>query len=128
MMFYRNTKLKIRSLDVDTHYIDIVAGVLQGDTLAPYLFIICLDYVLRTSTDKIKENCFKLTKERNRRYPAKTITKADNADDIALLPNAPAKRKHCNIVSNEPLQALASISMHTRRNICALIKQATSPH
>ena len=37
-------------------YFDIVAGVLQGDTLAPYLFIICLDYVLRTSIDKIKEN------------------------------------------------------------------------
>ena len=33
-------------------YPDIVAGVLQGDTLAPHLFIICLDYVLRTSIDK----------------------------------------------------------------------------
>ncbi len=28
------------------------------DTLAPYLFIICLDYVLRTSIDKIKENIY----------------------------------------------------------------------
>ena len=62
---------KVRSLDVDTDYFDIVAGVLQGDTLAPYLFIICLDYILRTSIDKIKENGFKLTKERSRRYPAK---------------------------------------------------------
>ncbi len=26
--------------------VEIVAGVLQGDTLAPYLFIISLDYVL----------------------------------------------------------------------------------
>ena len=41
--------------------------------------------------DKIKENDFKLTKERNRRYPAKTITDADYADDIALMTNAPAK-------------------------------------
>ena len=46
----------------------IVAGVLQGDTLAPYLFIICLDYVLRTSIDKIKENGFELTKKRSKRY------------------------------------------------------------
>ena len=49
MMLYRNTKVKARSLDGDTDFFDIVAGVLQGDTLAPYLFIICLYYVLRTS-------------------------------------------------------------------------------
>ena len=67
----------------------IVAGVLQGDTLAPYLFIISLDYVLRTSIDKIRENGFELTKKRSRRYPAKTITNADYANDIAILANTP---------------------------------------
>ena len=40
MMLYRNTKVKVRSLDEDTDYFDIVAGVLQEDTLAPYFFII----------------------------------------------------------------------------------------
>ena len=75
-ILYRNTKVKVRSPDGDTEYFDIVAGVLQGDTLAPYLFIICLDYVLRTSIDKIKENGFELTKKRSRRYPATTITDA----------------------------------------------------
>ena len=40
---------------METEYFDVVAGVLQGDTLAPFLFIICLDYVLRTSIDKIKK-------------------------------------------------------------------------
>ena len=89
MILYRNTKVKIRSPDGDTEYFDIVAGVLQGDTLAPYLFIICLDYVLRTSIDKIKENGFELTKKRSRRYPATTITDADYADDIAILANTP---------------------------------------
>ena len=86
---YRNTKVKVRSPDGDTEYFDIVAGVLQGDTLAPYLFIIYLDYVLRTSIDKIKENGFELTKKRSRRYPATTITGADYADDIAILANTP---------------------------------------
>ena len=71
---FRNTKVKVRSPDGDTEYFDFVAGVLQGDTLAPYLFIICLDFVFRTSIDKIKENGFELTKKRSRRYPAKTIT------------------------------------------------------
>ena len=55
-ILYRNTKVKVRSLDGDTEYFNIVAGVLQGDTLTPYLFFICLDYVLRTSIDKIREN------------------------------------------------------------------------
>ena len=87
MILYRNTKVKVRSPDGDTEYFDIVAGVLQGDTLAPYLFIICLDYVLRTLMDKIKENGFELTKKRSRRYPATTITDADYADDIAILAN-----------------------------------------
>ena len=39
-ILYRNTEVKVRSLDGDTEYFNIVAGVLQGDTLAPYLFII----------------------------------------------------------------------------------------
>ena len=56
MILYRNTKVKVRSPDRDTDYFDIVAGVLQGDTLAPYLFIIYLDDVVRISIDKIKVN------------------------------------------------------------------------
>ena len=55
MMLYRNSKVKVRSPDGDTDYFDIVGGVLLGNTLAPYLFIICLDYVLRTSIDKGKK-------------------------------------------------------------------------
>ena len=60
MMLYRNTKVKVLSLDGDTNNFNIVAGVLQGDTLAPYLFIICQDYVLQTSIDLMNENSFKL--------------------------------------------------------------------
>ena len=87
-ILYRNTKVKVRSPDGDTEFFDIVA-VLQGHTLAPYLFIICLDCVLRTSIDKIRENGFELTKKRSRRHPAKTITDADYGDDIAILANTP---------------------------------------
>ena len=70
MILYRNT------LDGDTDYFDIVARVLQGDTLAPYLFIICLDCLFRTSTDKIKENGFELAKKekvrRKKQLPSPT--------------------------------------------------------
>ena len=93
MMLYRNTKVKVHIPDGDTYYSDIVACVLQGDTLAPYLFIICLDYVLRTSIDKMNDNGFNLTKERSRRYPTQTITTADYTDDIPLLANTPNQAK-----------------------------------
>ena len=82
IMLYRNTKGKVRSLDGDIDYFDIIADVLQGDTLAPYLFTICIENVLKTSIDRMKDNGFKLTKERSRRYPTQTIMDADYADDI----------------------------------------------
>ena len=115
-ILYRNTKVKVCSPDGDTEYFDMVAGVLQVDMLTPYLFIICLDYVLRTSIDKIKENGFELTKKRSRRYLAKTITDADYADDIVILANTPDQAETLLHSWNKPSQALASISMHTKRN------------
>ena len=42
----------------DTDFFDIIAKVMQKDTLAPFLLIICLDYELQTSIDQIKENGF----------------------------------------------------------------------
>ena len=110
MILYRNTKVKVRSPDGITEYFDIVAGVLQGNTLAPYLFIICLYYVLRTSIDKIKENGFELTTKRSRRYPAKTITDADYADDIAILANTPNQAK---TLLHSLEQAAAGISLNS---------------
>ena len=75
-------------------FFDIVAGVMQGDALEAYMFIIYLDYVRRTSIDLIKENTFTLNKKKNpeagsRWYTAKTMTDADYADDLALLANTP---------------------------------------
>ena len=43
VILYKNMKVKVHSPDGDTDFFDIVAGVQLGDTLAPYLFIICLD-------------------------------------------------------------------------------------
>ena len=39
----------------------------------------------------MKDNGFKLAKERSRRYLTQTITDVDYADDIALLANTPAQ-------------------------------------
>ena len=50
MMLYKNMKSMVHSPDSNTDIFDIVTRVLQGDILAPYMFIICLDYILTTST------------------------------------------------------------------------------
>ena len=107
-ILYKNTKVKVHTQDRDTEYFDIVAGV-QGDTLASHLFIICLDYVLRTSIDKIREKGFELTRKRSRRYPAKTITDADYADDIAILANTP---NQAETLLHSLERAAAGIGLH----------------
>ena len=52
IMLYKNAKVKVRSPDGDTDLFDIVAGVLQKDTLASYQLIICLGYIRHTKKDK----------------------------------------------------------------------------
>ena len=85
MIMYQDTQSMVRSPDGDTDFFDISAGVLQGNTLAPYIFIICLDYVLRKALDKNNELGFTLAKRKSKRYPAMKITNADYADDLAVL-------------------------------------------
>ena len=88
-MLYKDTKAMVCSPDGDTDFFDIVAGVLQGDILVTYLFIIYLDYVLQTLIDLIKENGFTLKKKkaRSKWYPAETIIDTNYVDDLALLAN-----------------------------------------
>ena len=80
-ILYRNTKVKVRSLDGNTEYFNIAAEVLQGDTV----YTTYLGH--RSITLGKTASCWQ--KKRSRRYPAKTITDADYADDIALLANTP---------------------------------------
>ena len=91
------------------NYFDIKAGVLQGDTLAPYLFIICLDNEHGTLIDLMKDNGFKQAKERSRRYPAQTITDTDYSDDIALLANTPV---HAETLLHSLDRAGAGVVLH----------------
>ena len=46
MMLYNNTQSMLRSPDGDTPFLEITTGVLQGHT-TPFIFIICLDYILK---------------------------------------------------------------------------------
>ena len=65
--------------------------------------------MLRTSFDKIRENGFELKKKRSGRYPAKTITDADYADDRAILANTP---NQAETLLHSLERAAASIGLH----------------
>ena len=66
---YENTRAKVITPDGETDYSEVKAGVLQGDKLAPYLFAIILDYVMRnTYNGREKDLGFKLHRQRSRRH------------------------------------------------------------
>ena len=56
-----------------------------------------------------KENGLEPIKKRSRRYPEKTVTDADYADDIAILANAPAQAE---TLQHSLERAAAGIGLH----------------
>ena len=82
---YTSTKAKVVSSDGDTDIFEIHAGVLQGDTLAPFLFIIVLDYVLRISVDLSNDKGIKIRAPLRRHNRGLFLTDLDFADDLALV-------------------------------------------
>ncbi|KAJ8351146.1 hypothetical protein SKAU_G00226220 [Synaphobranchus kaupii] len=80
------TRAKVVTPDGTSEEFDILAGVLQGDTLAPFLFIIVLDYALRQAIEgREKDLGFTITPRRSGRFPAIVLTDLDYADDISLI-------------------------------------------
>ena len=74
----------VRSPDGDTSVFKITTGALQGDTLAPFLFTVCLDYVLKNSLDINSNIGFTLSQMKSRLSPEICITDINYADDIAI--------------------------------------------
>ena len=85
---YASTRARVTSPDGVTEFFDILTGVLQGDTLAPFLFVIVLDYALRKAIDSREEELgFTLVPRKSRQVSPVTITDMNFADDIALISN-----------------------------------------
>ena len=125
MILNKNTKVKVRSLDGRTDFFDTVAGVLQGDTLAP----ISVHNLLSQRTSNVYRS-----NERKWFY-----TKNKEADDTPhkLLRTQMTSRfwqihlpkpNPCCIRWIRLPVGLVSMWMQTRRSACVLIKKETSPH
>ena len=63
---------------------DVTTGVLQGDVLAPFLFVVLVDYLLKKATSQLDSGVV-THPHQSRRHPAKSLYDLDFADDIALL-------------------------------------------
>ena len=81
---YMDTMARVKTEDGLTEAFCILAGVLQGDTLAPYLFIIVIDYLMRQALEG-RDVGFTLRKRRSRRHPEVKLTDTDYADDLSLI-------------------------------------------
>ena len=49
-ILHKDTVAQVITPDVEADFSEIIAGELRGDTLAPYPFIVALDYALREAT------------------------------------------------------------------------------
>ena len=127
MILYKNAKARVHSPDRDTEFFDIVTGILQRHTLAPYLFIICQNYVLQTLINLMKENDFTLKKARSNWYPPETITDTDYADDLALLANTPAQAESLLHTLEQVVEWIFSIWTHIKPSTWVLDKKELSP-
>ena len=83
---YENIEAKVLTLDGETNSFHINSGVLQGDTLTPFLFIIVLDYAMRSAIQGREEELgFELEPKKSHRYPAIILTDLSYAYDITLV-------------------------------------------
>ena len=109
-VLYTDTKARVLTSDGETDPFDIVSGILQGDALAPFLFIIVLDYVLRITVGAGCEKGLLIHPRRSRRHPSVHVTDLDFADDLAITSSGTAQNEEELLYAVE--EAAAHICLH----------------
>ena len=97
---YRNTDAMVTTSDGPTEQFPTSSGVLQGDSLAPFVFIIIMDWIIRTAIPDDSRG-FILERRRSTRYPEKRLSILAYADDLVLLASdmASAQGMLCDLVN-----------------------------
>jgi hypothetical protein len=93
LSLYSNHTARVLAADGPSESFSVDHGVLQGDTLAPFLFVVVLDLALRKALDRDPSLMahvgddwgFRLRRRDGSRKPALYVTDMVYADDIALL-------------------------------------------
>jgi hypothetical protein len=109
MELYRDTQAFVQLRDCQTDAFTTTSGVLQGDTLAPFLFIIFIDYILRRALRE--DEGYVITRRRSSRHPAAILAALAFADDIALACRSPeAAQRSLNRLCEEGDRVGLSVS------------------
>ena len=102
MSVYHGAKAGVLNSDgqlEDDNTFNLNTGVLQGDTLAPYLFVIVMDFVMRSAIREELGIVLNHESGTDRTFqPTRYLTDLDFADDIILL--APTIRNAQRLLSN----------------------------
>ena len=85
MSLYYGANAKVCTSDGISDPFDLSIGVLQGDTLAPYLFILVMDFIMRQAIPDNSSYGFEYAKRNGSRQPSQKIAELLFADDIALI-------------------------------------------
>ena len=96
-ILYNDTTTSVVTPEGETKPFTIRTGVLQDDPLSPFLFVIVLDYALRTSITSNHGFTFKL--RQSRLHPCERLS-SSNSNDIALIEDEiiAAQEKACQDV------------------------------
>ena len=70
---YEDTTSKVITPDGETETFNILAGILQDDTLAPYHFVVIINYIMRTALIGREENGLYRRKKNRRISPINVI-------------------------------------------------------
>ena len=122
LSMYESHKGFVKTADGDTEHFDITAGVLQGDTLAPYLFIIVLNEILRsaitaTSTSVIQTSATDRVSSKHYHAPV-AITDLNFADDIVLINTTESAAQHMlHKIQTEAAKAGLEINNKKTQNV-----------
>ncbi|KAL8572721.1 hypothetical protein ACOMHN_030303 [Nucella lapillus] len=100
MQLYKDTTDSVWTQHGETESFSTLSGVLQGDTLSPFLFITVLDSVLQQTLRE--EDGFTVKRRRSLRHPETKLYALAYADDIAIISDTPdgAERTFHRFVSS----------------------------
>ena len=118
-LIYEDSRAKVITPDGDTQYFDKVAGIFQGGTLAPFLFIIVLDYCMCQAYENANPGTgIEIERRNGSRRQGVRIFDSSYADDIALLNKTLEQAEHMlHCVENSATMVGGSTSKYFKNRI-----------